>query len=65
MQYVDSNLPPFAKYTVPGGGSMFDTYTLNRIFEEADEVVSIAKNEKSCIYGHYAYNEKLCSVCLL
>ena len=51
VQYVDSNLPPFAEYTVPGGGSMFDTYILNRVFKEADEVVSIAKMKNHLFMG--------------
>ena len=29
VQFVDSNLPPFQVYDVPGGGSMFDRYTLS------------------------------------
>ena len=51
VQYVDANLPPFAEYTVPGGGLMFDTYILNRVFEEADEVVSIAKMKNHVFMG--------------
>ena len=42
VQYDDSNLAPFATYEVPGGGCMFDRYTLSAVFKEADEVVSIA-----------------------
>jgi len=42
VRYDDSNRPPFATYEVPGGGCMFDRYTLSAVFEEADEFVSIA-----------------------
>ena len=51
VRYVDSNLPPFATYDVPGGGCMFDCYLLNAIFAEADEVVSIAKMKNHAFMG--------------
>ncbi len=51
VRYVDSNLPPFAEYRVPGGGSMFDQYVLNAVFAEADEVVSIAKMKNHAFMG--------------
>ncbi len=51
VRYVDSNLPPFATYDVPGGGCMFDRYLLNAIFAEADEVVSIAKMKNHAFMG--------------
>ncbi|MCE2447963.1 MAG: DUF362 domain-containing protein [Candidatus Latescibacteria bacterium] len=51
VRYVDSNLPPFATYDVPGGGCMFDRYLLNTIFAEADEVVSIAKMKNHAFMG--------------
>ncbi len=51
VRYVDSNLPPFATYDVPGGGCMFDRYRLNAIFAEADEVVSIAKMKNHAFMG--------------
>ena len=51
VRYVDSNLPPFATYAVPGGGCMFDRYLLNAIFAEADEVVSIAKMKNHAFMG--------------
>ena len=51
VRYVDSNLPPFATYDVPGGGCMFDRYLLNAIFTEADEVVSIAKMKNHAFMG--------------
>ena len=34
-------------YDVPGGGSMFDRYTLSACFEDADAVISVAKIWKS------------------
>ncbi|MCZ6676277.1 MAG: DUF362 domain-containing protein, partial [Candidatus Poribacteria bacterium] len=43
VQFVDACLPPFKDYEVPGGGSMFDLYTLSACFDEADAVVSVAK----------------------
>ena len=51
VRYVDSNLPPFATYDVPGGGCMFDRYLLNAIFAETDEVVSIAKMKNHAFMG--------------
>ena len=51
VRYVDSNLPPFATYDVPGGGCMFDRYLLNAIFAESDEVVSIAKMKNHAFMG--------------
>ena len=51
VRYVDSNLPPFATYGVPGGGCMFDRYLLNAIFAESDEVVSIAKMKNHAFMG--------------
>ena len=50
VRYVDSNLPPFAEYEVPGGGSMFDKYVLSSVFEDA-EVVSIAKMKNHAFMG--------------
>ena len=43
VAYVDSNLPPFATYEVPGGGCMFDRYRLSACFQDADEVVSVPR----------------------
>ena len=51
MRYIDSNLPPWANFEVPGGGSMFDRYTLNAVFAEADEVISIAKMKNHAFMG--------------
>ena len=51
VRYVDANLPPFTEYRVPGGGFMFDSYMLNSVFDEADEVVSIAKMKNHAFMG--------------
>ena len=51
VEYVDLNLPPFADYEVPGGGCMFDRYTLSSIFQEVDEVISIAKMKNHLYMG--------------
>ena len=51
VEFDDSNAPPFASYEVPGGGSMFDRYTLSGIFKEADEVVSVAKMKNHLFMG--------------
>ena len=51
VKYVDVNLPPFADYEVPGGGCMFDRYTLSSIFQEVDEVISIAKMKNHLYMG--------------
>jgi hypothetical protein len=48
VKFVDSNLPPFKTYDVPGGGSMFDRYTLSACLDGA-EVVSVCKM-KSHVY---------------
>ncbi|AWT59735.1 MAG: hypothetical protein DF168_00929 [Candidatus Moanabacter tarae] len=47
----DSNAPPYASYDVPGGGNMFDRYTLSSVFKEADEVVSVAKLKNHLFMG--------------
>ncbi len=47
----DSNAPPYASYDVPGGGNMFDRYTLSGVFKEADEVVSVAKLKNHLFMG--------------
>ena len=52
-----SNAPPFKQYDVPGGGCMFDRYTLSACFEGA-EVVSVAKMKNHLFYGDYAVHEK-------
>ena len=43
VEYDESTLAPFAEYEVPGGGHMFDRYTLSSCWQEADEAVSVAK----------------------
>lgn len=49
--FVDSNLPPFTTYEVPGGGCMFDRYVLSSVFDECDEFVSIAKMKNHAFMG--------------
>lgn len=49
--YDDSNMPPFATYQVPGGGCMFDQYVLSPVFQDADEVVSVAKMKNHLFMG--------------
>lgn len=51
VDFVDSNLPPFKSYDVPGGGCMFDRYVLNSVFDESDEFVSIAKMKNHAFMG--------------
>ncbi|MDA0333848.1 MAG: DUF362 domain-containing protein [bacterium] len=51
VEFVDSNLPPFKTYEVPGGGCMFDRYVLNSVFDESDEFVSIAKMKNHAFMG--------------
>jgi uncharacterized protein (DUF362 family) len=51
VEYVDANLPPFATYEVPGGGCMFDRYTLSAVFQDADQVVSVAKMKNHLYMG--------------
>src|SRR5919202_5049267 len=51
VQFVDSNRPPFASYAVPGGGLMFDRYTLSACFADADAVVSVAKMKNHAFMG--------------
>ena len=51
VEYDDSNAPPFGTYVVPGGGCMFDRYTLSGIFTEADEVISVAKMKNHAFMG--------------
>lgn len=51
VEIDDSNAPPYASYDVPGGGNMFDRYTLSSVFKEADEVVSVAKLKNHLFMG--------------
>jgi uncharacterized protein (DUF362 family) len=49
--FVDSNVAPFASYQVPGGGLMFDRYTLSGCFADADAMVSVAKMKNHAFMG--------------
>ncbi|MBI2191627.1 MAG: DUF362 domain-containing protein [Planctomycetes bacterium] len=51
VEYVESNLPPFALYDVPGGGLMFTRYQLSAVFKDADAVVSVAKMKNHAFMG--------------
>ncbi|MFH1568040.1 MAG: DUF362 domain-containing protein [Gemmatimonadota bacterium] len=51
VAWVDSSLPPFAWYEVPGGGAMFERYRLNACIGEADEFVSVAKMKNHGFMG--------------
>ncbi|MSS73890.1 MAG: DUF362 domain-containing protein [Candidatus Latescibacteria bacterium] len=51
VEFVDSNLPPFSTYRVPGGGFMFDQYKLSACFADADAVVSVAKMKNHLFMG--------------
>tara|TARA_B100000029_G_scaffold516827_3_gene635513 strand:- start:14581 stop:15798 length:1218 start_codon:yes stop_codon:yes gene_type:complete len=51
VTYVDSNRPPWAVYEVPGGGNMFDQYILNKVFQDADEVISVSKMKNHSFMG--------------
>ena len=48
--FVDANVAPFVSYDVPGGGNMFDRYTLTSCLEGA-EVVSVAKMKNHKFMG--------------
>ncbi|HEY3082273.1 MAG TPA: DUF362 domain-containing protein [Chloroflexota bacterium] len=51
VQFVDSNVGPFVDYAVPGGGLMFDRYTLSACFADADAMVSVAKMKNHAFMG--------------
>jgi uncharacterized protein (DUF362 family) len=51
VEFDDSNVPPFAEYDVPGGGNMFDRYTLSAVLKDADEMVSVAKMKNHMFMG--------------
>ena len=51
VEIDDSNMPPFAVYDVPGGGNMFDRYTLSAVFKNSDEMVSVAKMKNHLFMG--------------
>ena len=48
--FMDSNAAPHKVYDVPGGGFMFDRYTLSACFDGA-EVVSVAKMKNHAFMG--------------
>ena len=50
VEFVDSNVEPFRSYEVPGGGTMFDRYSLSACFEGA-EVVSVCKMKNHAFMG--------------
>ena len=43
VRLVDLNQPPYAEYGVPGGGTIFRSYTLSAELQKVDAVVSVAK----------------------
>jgi uncharacterized protein (DUF362 family) len=51
VKFDDSNKAPWAVYEVPGGGNMFDRYVLSDVFQDADEVVSVAKMKNHLFMG--------------
>ena len=51
VEYDESTMAPFAEYVVPGGGYMFDRYTLSSCWQEADEAVSVAKMKNHLFMG--------------
>jgi len=51
VKFVDSNKASWAVYDVPGGGNMFDRYILSGVFQDADEVVSVAKMKNHSFMG--------------
>jgi len=51
VDYDESNIAPFAEYEVPGGGYMFQRYTLSSVWKEADEVISVAKLKNHLFMG--------------
>ncbi len=51
VQWVDANLPPFKTYEVPGGGLMFERYTLSACLAEADAFISVAKMKNHAYMG--------------
>jgi uncharacterized protein (DUF362 family) len=51
VEFVDSNVAPFHSYEVPGGGLMFDRYTLSAVFADADAFVSVAKMKNHAFMG--------------
>ena len=49
--YVEANEPRLREYEVPGGGLMFDRYTLHEAFGEADAFVSLSKMKSHKFMG--------------
>ena len=51
IPYVEAGDPPFERYTVPGGGTMFSEYQLSAALGGADAFVSIAKMKNHGFMG--------------
>ena len=51
IPYVEAGDPPFERYKVPGGGTMFSEYQLSAALGEADAFVSIAKMKNHGFMG--------------
>ena len=51
IPYVEAGDPPFERYKVPGGGTMFSEYQLAAALGEADAFVSIAKMKNHGFMG--------------
>ncbi|MBN1581885.1 MAG: DUF362 domain-containing protein [Anaerolineae bacterium] len=51
VPFVDGNLPPQATVRVPGGGQMFDQYTVPQDIVEADAFVSVQKMKNHAFMG--------------
>lgn len=51
IPYVEAGDPPFERYKVPGGGTMFSEYQLSATLGEADAFVSIAKMKNHGFMG--------------
>ena len=51
VEYIDSTMPPFKTYEVPGGGLMFSRYKLHACFDDADAVVSVSKMKNHAFMG--------------
>ncbi len=51
IPYVEAGDPPFERYKVPGGGTMFSEYQLSAALGEADAFVSVAKMKNHGFMG--------------
>nr|WP_255603932.1 DUF362 domain-containing protein [Oscillochloris sp. ZM17-4] len=51
VPYVDGTRPPYRLAHVPGGGLMFDRYTMMEALLDADEVVSVATIKNHAFMG--------------